>query len=169
MHPNYKNNYKKFLRQIYLIFTGIIIVIPFIINAVATPAPNLNGRFNKSFTDLQPADTVPVKPDDSTKLPEVALPASPGDSITGIDTTLIGTDSTGVDSFFVPKLSKDSIEAPITYKAKDSIVLVVPDKRFFFLWYCQHQISENHAECRTYELRPGYRYHGGYYGYRYQR
>ncbi len=31
----------------------------------------------------------------------------------------------------MPKLSKDSLDAPVNYKAKDSIVLVILDKRFY--------------------------------------
>jgi hypothetical protein len=133
MHLNHKNNYKKFLRQIYLVFTGILIVIPFIITAVATPAPNAYESFNKSFTDGVPEDTVPIpKTDTSSGGKDTTLRpvTAPGEEMT--DSVPVSTDYTGTDSMFVPKLSKDSLDAPITYKAKDSIVLVVPDKRFYF-------------------------------------
>lgn len=131
MHLNHKNNYKKFLRQIYLLFAGIIIVIPFIINAVASPTPDGSFLFNKSFTDTVPIGKVP----DSSKvntikdtLKPVKADLPPTDSIPAY------TDSTGTDSLHVngPKLSKDSLDAPITYKAKDSIILVVPEKKFYF-------------------------------------
>lgn len=121
MHLNHKNNYKKFLRPIYLLFAGILIVVPFIIDAVATPAPHLPAYFNKSFTD-----TVPIVKDTALLLKKDAISVKK-------DTSLpVRTDSTAVDSMDMPKLSKDSLDAPVTYKAKDSIVLVVPDKRFFF-------------------------------------
>lgn len=132
MHLNHKNNYKKFLRQIYLVFAGILIAIPFIITAVATPAPDTYGSFNKSFTDGVPKDTVPVpKTDTSSRRKDTTLrPVTAPEEVT--DSIPVSTDYTGTDSMFVPKLSKDSLDAPITYKAKDSIVLVVPDKRFYF-------------------------------------
>jgi hypothetical protein len=132
MHLNHKNNYKKFLRQIYLVFTGILIVIPFIINAVATPAPDAYGSFNKSFTDVVPKDTVPIPiPDTSSGRKDTTIrPVTDTEAV--VDSFPVSTDYTGTDSMFVPKLSKDSLDAPITYKAKDSIVLVVPDKRFYF-------------------------------------
>jgi len=121
MHLNHKNNYKKFLRPIYLLFAGILIVVPFIIDAVATPAPHLPAYFNKSFTD-----TVPIVKDTALLLKKDAISVKK-------DTSLpVPADSTGVDSLNMPKLSKDSLDAPVNYKAKDSIVLVVPDKRFFF-------------------------------------
>lgn len=132
MHLNHKNNYKKFLRQIYLAFTGILIVIPFILTAVATPAPAAYERFNKSFTHSVPEDTVPIPVTDTAVLPKdttlrpVIQEDKPADSIP------VSTEYDGTDSMYVPKLSKDSLDAPITYKAKDSIVLLVPDKRFYF-------------------------------------
>lgn len=157
MHLNHKNNYKKFLRQIYLRFTGILIVIPLIINAVATPGPDIKDRFNKSFTDNLSTDTVPVNPNDSAKLRNIAPAPPSGDSDLIVDSIPIGTDSTGVDSMFVPKLSKDSLEAPITYKAKDSIVLVVPDKRFFFYGTAstKYQKTTLNAERMNYDQATG--------------
>ncbi len=132
MHLNHKNNYKKFLRQIYLVFAGILIVVPFIINAVATPTPDTYEIFNKSFTDRVPKDTVPiVVPDTSSGRKDTTIrPVTDSNAVE--DSIPVSTDYTGTDSMFVPKLSKDSLDAPITYKAKDSIVLVVPDKRFYF-------------------------------------
>lgn len=132
MHLNHKNNYKKFLRRIYLVFAGILIVIPFIINAVATPAPDAYERFNKSFTDGVPKDTVPIPvPDTSSGRKDTTIrPVTDTGAV--VDSIPVSTEYTGTDSMFVPKLSKDSLDAPIAYKARDSIVLVVPDKRFYF-------------------------------------
>lgn len=132
MHLNHKNNYKKFLRRIYLVFAGILIVVPFIINAVATPAPDAYESFNKSFTDGVPKDTVPIPVRDTSSGRKDTTIRPVTDSNTVVDSIPVSTDYTGTDSMFVPKLSKDSLDAPITYKAKDSIVLVVPDKRFYF-------------------------------------
>ncbi|SFE88335.1 hypothetical protein SAMN05518672_111157 [Chitinophaga sp. CF118] len=127
MHLNYKNNYKKFLRLIYLVFAGIIIVVPFIIDAIATPAPHLPDYFNKSFTDTVPIakDTVLFRKKDAISVKKDTSVPSITDSMHAV------TDTTGIDSLDMPKLSKDSLDAIVTYKAKDSIVLVVPDKRFY--------------------------------------
>jgi hypothetical protein len=155
MHLNHKNNYKKFLRQIYLLFVGILIVIPFIINAVATPAPNAGGRFNKSFTDTIPADTG-RKPGDTPRIQELKPPPVAAEEPL-VDSFPVSTDSTGTDSLFVPKVSKDSLEAPITYKAKDSIVLLVPDKRFYFYGTAntKYQKTTLNAERMTYDQASG--------------
>ncbi|WP_146217621.1 putative LPS assembly protein LptD [Chitinophaga sp. S165] len=120
------------MRRIYLVFAGILIVVPFIINAVATPAPDTYESFNKSFTDGVPKDTVPIAvPDTSSGRKDTTIrPVTDSNAVE--DSIPVSTDYTGTDSMFVPKLSKDSLDAPITYKAKDSIVLVVPDKRFYF-------------------------------------
>lgn len=127
MYLNYKNTYKKFLRLIYLLLAGIIIGIPFFFDTIASPAPYLPEYFNKSFTD-----TVPIVKDTSL-YPEKDAISVKKDTSKPVKTDTIGvlTDTTGVDSLNMPKLSKDSLDAIVTYKAKDSIVLVVPDKRFF--------------------------------------
>lgn len=127
MYLNHKINYKKFLRLIYLLFAGMIIVVPFIIDAIATPVPHLTEIFNKSFTD-----TVPIVKDTSLLRKKDAISVKKDTSLPVMaDSTMAFTDTTGVDSLDMPKLSKDSLDAPVTYKAKDSIVLVVPDKRFY--------------------------------------
>jgi hypothetical protein len=127
MHLNHKNTYKKFLRLLYLLIAGIIIVIPFILDTIASPAPHISQYFNRSFTD-----TVPIIKDTELSLKKDAISVKKDTSKPArIDTLGVQTDSTGVDSLDMPKLSKDSLDAIVTYKSKDSIVLVVPDKRFY--------------------------------------
>ncbi|PSL48156.1 hypothetical protein CLV51_1021018 [Chitinophaga niastensis] len=126
MKSSYKNNYKKFFRQTYLVFAGMLIAIPFIIDAVAGTRPHTTVFFNKSL-----ADTVPVVKKDTAKVkrPPV-IPATVADT----NAVLRGTDTSGsvtVDTVFIPKVSKDTLDAPVNYKAKDSIILMVPDKRFY--------------------------------------
>ncbi|SFO55817.1 hypothetical protein SAMN05428949_5743 [Chitinophaga sp. YR627] len=155
MHLNYKNNYKKFLRQIYLTFAGILIVIPFIINAVATPAPNAGGRFNKSFTDTVPKPVTQPAVPDTNKLPKKAAPVITEEP--KVNEEGFPEENTGTDSLDLPKVSKDSLEAPITYKAKDSIVLLVPDKRFYFYGTAntKYQKTTLNAERMTYNQATG--------------
>jgi hypothetical protein len=130
MSSSYKNNYKKFFRQLYLLIIGILIVFPFILDAIAGTVPQNVTYFNKSFTDTQPIprDTLPIPKDTTRKKIDSLFPGKKIDSVkTVADTGYVTT----VDSIYLPKLSKDSLDAPVTYKSKDSIVLLVPDKRFY--------------------------------------
>lgn len=132
MSPQHKNNYKKFLRPVYLLSAGILIAFPVIIDAIAAPAMHPLHLFNKSFTDtVKPAakdttprlkDIKPLKTLRSDTLPDI-----------GADTSQAASDTSGVtvDSVHMYQVSKDSLDAPVNYKAKDSIVLMVPDKRFY--------------------------------------
>ncbi|SKD10232.1 hypothetical protein SAMN05660461_6136 [Chitinophaga ginsengisegetis] len=126
MNASYKNNYKKFFRHTYLVFAGMFIAIPFIIDAVACERPQVVTFFNKSL-----ADTTPLIRKDTGKIPKpAAVPPVTADSTQltkGVDTS----GETTVDTLFVPKISKDTLDAPVNYKAKDSIILMVPDKRFY--------------------------------------
>ncbi|WP_145674970.1 putative LPS assembly protein LptD [Chitinophaga polysaccharea] len=78
------------------------------------------------------ADTIqPVVRKDSSKVKRPVPVAVPG-----ADTNILSPDAdtskgTTVDTLFVPKISKDTLDAPVHYKAKDSIILMVPDKRFY--------------------------------------
>lgn len=124
MNASYKNNYKKLFRQTYLVFAGMLIAIPFIIDAVAGSRPHTAPFFNKIL-----ADTTPVTRKDSSILPlPAAVPAAADTNILSPDADTSGVT---VDTLFVPKISKDTLDAPVTYKAKDSIILMVPDKRFY--------------------------------------
>ena len=82
----------------------------------------ISSGFDNSLTPLQ--DTVPVQ------LPDSLLR----------DTVPNGTDSLVqvVDSFSV-KLSKDSLSSPVSYKAMDSMVLNIPDKRIIL--YSQANVT----------------------------
>ncbi|HVI49214.1 MAG TPA: putative LPS assembly protein LptD [Chitinophaga sp.] len=77
------------------------------------------------------ADTAPAPRKDTGKPRTKPVPTP-----AATDTNVLskGTDTTGevtVDTIYVPKISKDTLDAPVTYKAKDSIILMVPDKRFY--------------------------------------
>ncbi|GAA0551684.1 putative LPS assembly protein LptD [Chitinophaga japonensis] len=129
MSPDHKNNYKKLLRQ-YLFVAGTFVAFFLIIDAFAAAKPHTARYFNKIFTDTVPLqDTIPLK---TLPLPDTtAQDSSVKDTLPPLqaDTTL-PADSTVADTVPV-KLSRDSLDAPVEYKAKDSIVLMVPDKRFF--------------------------------------
>ncbi|WP_438940085.1 putative LPS assembly protein LptD, partial [Chitinophaga hostae] len=126
MNISYKNNYKKFFRHTYLVFAGMLIAIPFIIDAVAATRPHAVSFFNKSL-----ADTTPVTRKDTgkTQRPAVTPAAASDTNILSRDKDTSGAGT--VDTLFVPKISKDTLDAPVNYKAKDSIILMVPDKRFY--------------------------------------
>nr|WP_295877407.1 putative LPS assembly protein LptD [uncultured Chitinophaga sp.] len=125
MSSSYKNNYKKFLRQTYLAFAGVVIAVPFIIDASGVGRPHASLTFNKTLADTVPARKDTVKP----KAPKVT--AKPGADTNQVSKDQDTTGAVTVDTVFIPKVSKDTLDAPVTYKAKDSIILMVPDKRFY--------------------------------------
>lgn len=103
------------------------------------PVKNTIGGFLTAATDnthLFPSDTIPVKTD-TTKLPVVAN----NDTIPSLKKS---SDSTvlkqRVDTFDF-KASRDSIDAPINYKAEDSMVLVVDTKQIFL--YGKSEVAYN--------------------------
>jgi hypothetical protein len=127
MHPSYKNSYKKFLRQIYLVIAGIIITVPVIFTGLAAPRGNFTVSSSIGFTDTVPKGAEMSDP--ALKTPEP--PKTDTHRTPSEDSIPIGIDSTGVDSLSGIRLSKDSLDAPVNYKAKDSIILVVQDKKFY--------------------------------------
>lgn len=152
MHPSYKNNYKKFLRQIYLVFGGILIAVPVIFTSLASPRSNL------TVSSIVFADTVPKGTD--TTIPAIKTPEQAKTDTqppARIDTIGSSTDSTGIDSLHGPKLSKDSLDAPVAYKAKDSIILVIPDKKFYMYGTAntKYKTMEITAERMTYMQATG--------------
>ncbi len=152
MHPSYKNNYKKFLRQIYLVIAGILIAVPVIFTSLASPRSNLTVSYNIF------ADTVPKGADISSPALKTPEPAKTDTQLPArTDTVGMTTDSTGVDSLHGPKLSKDSLDAPVAYKAKDSIILVIPDKKFYMYGTAntKYKTMEITAERMTYLQSTG--------------
>lgn len=131
MNASYKNNYKKFFRQAYLVFAGMFFAFPFIIDAVAASRPQGNFLFNKNLADT----TTPITRKDTSRpagKDSSLLKKRDSATLAGDSTSLVrNTDSSGVDTLYIPKISKDTLDAPVSYKAKDSIVLLVPDKRFY--------------------------------------
>ncbi|WP_143307386.1 putative LPS assembly protein LptD [Chitinophaga vietnamensis] len=133
MSSSYKNNYKKFLRQSYLAFAGVVIAVPFIIDATAGNRPHGLAGFNKNL-----ADTVPVTRKQAPAKPPAAKTGKPADSATiSKDTSIVSkdTDTTGktvrLDTIYIPKVSKDTLDAVVTAKAQDSMVLMVTEKKFY--------------------------------------
>ncbi|NSL91142.1 LPS-assembly protein LptD [Chitinophaga sp. Mgbs1] len=126
MSSSYKNNYKKFLRQTYLVFAGVVIAVPFIIDASGGNRPHVSPIFNKIL-----ADTVPVVRKDSGRTRLSRDTTRPGKDSNQVFRDTDTSREVSVDTIFIPKISKDTLDAPVTYKAKDSIILMVPDKRFY--------------------------------------
>ncbi|HEY0274027.1 MAG TPA: putative LPS assembly protein LptD [Chitinophaga sp.] len=123
---------------------GIILVFPFILDTMGHPvfhaaAPAQGYSAPDTVPAPKPAKAGTVK--DSLRLPNDTAHLSAKDSLHRTPADTAGLDSIpagfmtedslrNVDTIHV-KLSKDSLDAPVTYKARDSIVLVVPDKKFF--------------------------------------
>ncbi|PUZ21770.1 LPS-assembly protein LptD [Chitinophaga parva] len=144
MHARYKNNYKKFFRSLYLLLAGIILVFPFILDTMGHPVFHaLHPSAVYASPDTVPArkpvkaaakaialnnDTTHKPGTDSSKKAADSAHAAPQDSIPAGFVT--EESQRNVDTVHV-KLSKDSLDAPVNYKARDSIVLVVPEKKFY--------------------------------------
>lgn len=135
MDPFCKNNLKNFLRRrflplIVLLFTAWSLLK----DEIATAAGFQPVYFNKIFTDTVPqphpvafpdrkaleADTIRPRP---VPVPD-SIPPATADSIHLDTTSVVKTDTTGI------RLSKDSLTAPVNYKAEDSIVMLVKKKEF---------------------------------------
>ncbi len=120
-----KNKYRKFTRNyIYIISTLLLLSTAITYNVKANDQASFAFCNNlTAFTDTIPAkkDTIPFK-DTLPPLAPVSIPDS------------LHTDSIvmmkSVDTFSV-KISKDSIDAPIEYQAKDSMVLDVIGKKLY--------------------------------------
>ncbi|MFT3747371.1 MAG: putative LPS assembly protein LptD [Agriterribacter sp.] len=131
-----KNKHRKFKRNYIFISTLLLLTIAITYNAWAKSKSNFPFYNNlTAIADtIQPSkDTIPAK-----KITD-SLPLSKDTAIDG-DTSIL-RDSLGlpltdsakrkvVDTFSV-KMSKDSIDGPIDYKAKDSMILDVTGKKLF--------------------------------------
>ncbi len=142
MDPHCKNNYKNFLRRLFLplillLFSAAALLKDEIAHASVFPG----FHFNKIFTDTVPVprpdtgrpafkrgkDSIPVKAVDTITLPDSLQRRA--DS-----TGLLPTDAAGrpqADTTIKPiRISRDSLSAPVYYKAQDSIVMFVKKKEF---------------------------------------
>lgn len=90
--------------------------------------------FNKIFTDTVPVPHPVIFPDRATledttrpaiRIPKDSLPVVP------IDSAVVADSLTRADSTRQVKISKDSLSAPVYYKAQDSIVMFVKKKEFY--------------------------------------
>lgn len=97
-------------------------------------------------TLTQAADTTPVP-----NKPQPLLPNRMGTLSNVSDTGKRGKDTTIVKEFTLDsvKMSKDSLNAPISYSASDSGVLIIPTKQFFLY-------SKAHVEYQDLQLDAGH-------------
>lgn len=143
MDPLCKNNYKNILRRVFLpLILLLILASPLFIDAYARASALPAHYFNKIFTDTVPkphAVKFPSKEqwtDTSGKAKDTTRPLikTGKDSIPPINAqdTLPLPDSVSAQADTIPnvKLSKDSLTAPVFYKAQDSIVMYVKRKEF---------------------------------------
>jgi hypothetical protein len=148
MDPFCKNNYKNFLRRLFLpLILLLLTALPLLKDVIARAAVLPSGYFNKIFTDTIPKPhsvKFPSKSEidssffkkDTTPRPVIKRmkdsipPMKVVDSVFMPDSTIV-PDSSMIKTDTVPiKLSKDSLSAPVYYKAQDSIVMLVKKKEF---------------------------------------
>lgn len=109
-----------------------------LITITGTANYSMQNKFLNSLTPLQ--DTVPLVqrasdtiPNRSDSLRNRIIPIG-SDTIPLTDTTIRSTDT------FDVKVSKDSLDAPISYTASDSMKLIVPDKKIIL--YSQANVKK---------------------------
>ncbi len=119
------NHYKVFAN---IKTAGIFFVVLLFITYSLLANNRCKTKFQKSLTVT--ADTLPLKKADSISLKKIiADTVKRSDSITkAISDTVI--DSSHITKVDTTLFSKDSLDAPITYTADDSGVLIIPSKQF---------------------------------------
>src|SRR5688500_5497688 len=133
MDPFCKNNYKNFLRRFFLplillLFTAWSLLKDELARASVVPSV----YFNKTFTDTVPQPHPVTFPDrdslakDTARRPVIkrvidTIPSVLPDSLQLMDSSRISRDSLRRDTSGI-RISKDSLSAPVYYKAQDSIV-----------------------------------------------
>ena len=141
MDPFCKNNYKNFLRRFFLplillLFTAWSLLKDELARASVVPSV----YFNKTFTDTVPQPHPVTFPNrdslakDTARRPVIkrvidTIPSVLPDSLQLLDSSRVSRDSSGRDTSGI-RISKDSLSAPVYYKAKDSIVMLVKKKEF---------------------------------------
>ncbi|HRP32050.1 MAG TPA: putative LPS assembly protein LptD [Agriterribacter sp.] len=118
----YENKHRKFKRNYIFTFTLLLLTIAIMHNGWAKRAHSFafdNYLTARTDTVLPPTDTLPVVGKDSLKANVFS------DSL-HVDSTAI----VKVDTFHI-RMSKDSIDAPVEYQAKDSMVLDVTNQKLF--------------------------------------
>lgn len=120
MYPFCKNNYKKFFRQSQLPVIAILLLSsPVLLDGIARAAGAPVPSFNKKLAErpLLYKDTIPDSiPPKTLKVGTDSIPAD-SNSVRRPD-----------DSLHLNKISKDTLEAPIFFKVKDSSVTFVKQK-----------------------------------------
>jgi LPS-assembly protein len=116
--------------------TSLLVLLTLQINA----SHNNHALFFNPLTE--PADTTPVSPQTKTPSPK---------PVTQKDTVRKGKDTVIVTEFKLDsvKYSKDSLDAPISYSASDSGVLIISTKQFFLY-------GKAHTEYQDLALDAGY-------------
>ncbi|RPE09043.1 LPS-assembly protein LptD [Chitinophaga lutea] len=136
MDPHCKNNYKNFLRRLFLPLILLLLSAAALLKDEIAHASVLPGfYFNKIFTDTVPK-TVPA-PAAKDTLPRRTRPGNDSIPVRAADTAALAdslasrADSLVTDTTIRPvRISKDSLTAPVYYKAQDSIVMFVKKKEF---------------------------------------
>ncbi len=120
-------------------FAGLLISLLSLLTLQINASHKNTSFFLSSLTDF--ADTTPTSID-SLKLSVVKK---------SNDTTRKRTDSTTVQVFSLDsiKISKDSLDVPITYSAQDSGVLIIPTKQFYLY-------GKAHTEYADLQLDAGF-------------
>lgn len=115
--------------------TALLIVLTFQISA----SHKNQAFFLSSLTEIADTTPVPNRP-----------PAGPAGLVKN-DTSRNRTDSPATKSFIIDsiKISKDSLDAPITYSASDSGVLIIPTKQFYLY-------GKAHTEYNDLQLDAGF-------------
>lgn len=146
-----------------------LIAIVFLITTQRNKRYTAGHFFIKSFTGFddttknnkssQQKNTLQTRKSDSTaqKLTDTALRRTDTANTRNINARISG-DSTGNDSLvqandtFNLKLSKDTLDAPITYSAADSGVLLIPSKQFILYGKASVKYVDNDVQAATISL-----------------
>ncbi|MBX3256057.1 MAG: LPS-assembly protein LptD [Chitinophagaceae bacterium] len=143
-----RNKYRKFKRNYIYTFALLLLTIAITYNGLAKN--HIPGAFGNNLTAF--SDTIPPSAKKDT-LPPPADTAKPANDTTGpvVPDSLL-TDSARhlkVDTFNV-KISKDSIDAPVDYKARDSMVLDVIAKKLYL--YGETQVKYKDVDLTAPEI-----------------
>lgn len=123
------------------IFFGLTISLLLLLTLQINASYKSGSYFLNFLTEI---DTTPVLNRQPIPLPQIKINSKPADTVRkGKDTTIVTEFS--LDSV---KMSKDSLDAPISYSATDSGVLIIPTKQFYLY-------NKAHVEYQDLQLDAG--------------
>lgn len=144
-----KNKYRKFKRNYIYTFTSLLLTVA--ITFIGRAKNHNVVAFDNNLTAIE--DTLPPAKDTSIPRISTSDTTKPANDTTRPDIAdSLLTDSTKrtkVDTFNV-KISKDSVDAPIDYKAKDSMVLDVIAKKLYL--YGETQVKYKDVDLTAPEI-----------------